>query len=356
MQKLSAVLALALALALALPAAAASAVKETPIPDEEKLTAEIVQNALQAIEKSRAGGPARRDVHAKGHGCLKGTLTMAPGRPPSVRQGLFAKDGTYQIWSRFSNASGAMQSDSSPDARGAALKLLGVPGAKLSASDPAGHNLDLLFFTEPVTPVRDAAGYAKIQKLAGGDRNALVYTAKHPAIIGTLLKAGLDGALVADPLEARYYSAAPYLLGAGAAKYHLKPCAPSHQLPATGADHLKTAMARHLAASPACFELFAQLFVDEKSTPIEDYSVEWTEAVSPLHAVATINFPKQTFDSPGQGKFCEALSFDPWRTLAEHRPLGNLNRVRRALYEAISKRRHADNKTARAEPTGDERF
>lgn len=31
---------------------------------------------------------------------------------------------------------------------------------------------------------------------------------------------------------------------------------------------------------------------------------------------------------------CESLSFNPWHALAEHRPLGGMNRLRRAVYAA----------------------
>ena len=54
--------------------------------------------------------------------------------------------------------------------------------------------------------------------------------------------------------------------------------------------------------------------------------------------------------------FCENLSFTPWHSLPQHRPLGAVNRVRRTVYESVSKKRHALNQTPRKEPTGDEAF
>ncbi|MEK1942330.1 MAG: hypothetical protein AAAB16_18325, partial [Pseudomonas sp.] len=36
-------------------------------------------------------------------------------------------------------------------------------------------------------------------------------------------------------------------------------------------------------------------------------------------------------------------SFNPWHALPEHRPLGGINRLRKAVYEAVSAYRHERN-------------
>ena len=63
--------------------------------------------------------------------------------------------------------------------------------------------------------------------------------------------------------------------------------------------------------------------------PVEDPTVEWT---APWQKVATIRIPPQSFDSPEQMAFGENLSFTPWHTLPEHRPLGGVNRARKRIY------------------------
>ena len=45
-----------------------------------------------------------------------------------------------------------------------------------------------------------------------------------------------------------------------------------------------------------------------------------------------------------------SLSFTPWHTLAEHRPLGGINRIRRSAYRASSAVRHQLNGVAEKEP------
>ena len=46
--------------------------------------------------------------------------------------------------------------------------------------------------------------------------------------------------------------------------------------------------------TPLRFAMDVQLFADESSTPIEDPSVEWREAVSPFVEVARIEVPAQS--------------------------------------------------------------
>jgi len=83
---------------------------------------------------------------------------------------------------------------------------------------------------------------------------------------------------------------------------------------------------------------------------IEDSMTEWQETQAPFYQVATIHIPQQIFDTPEQNQFCENLSFTPWHSLPEHRPLGAINRLRKVIYENISLIRHEMNSTPRKEP------
>ena len=73
---------------------------------------------------------------------------------------------------------------------------------------------------------------------------------------------------------------------------------------------------------------------------IEDSMTEWTEQQAPFYKVATIRIPRQAFDTQEQNTFCEQLSFNPWHALPEHRPLGLTNRLRKVIYDRISRIRH----------------
>ena len=83
---------------------------------------------------------------------------------------------------------------------------------------------------------------------------------------------------------------------------------------------------------------------------VEDSMTEWKEALAPFYQVATIRIPQQVFDTSDQNEFCEGLSFSPWHALPEHKPLGVVNRLRKVIYDHISRVRHEMNSTERQEP------
>ena len=127
---------------------------------------------------------------------------------------------------------------------------------------------------------------------------------------------------------------------------------PPSAFTATGdANFLRLNLARHLAERDAEFDFMVQRRLKPDSMPVEDATIEWKEADAPFVPVARITIPKQVFDSPGQMLFCENLSFSPWHCIPEQRPLGGLNRLRRVVYETISRVRHELNHAARKEPT-----
>jgi len=54
-----------------------------------------------------------------------------------------------------------------------------------------------------------------------------------------------------------------------------------------------------------------------------------------------VRIPRQSIDVPGRELACERTSFNPWHSLAAHRPLGAMNRVRRAIYDAMQQFRES---------------
>jgi hypothetical protein len=73
---------------------------------------------------------------------------------------------------------------------------------------------------------------------------------------------------------------------------------------------------------------------------IENVCTEWPEDKYPFVEVATITIAPQRFNSPESQAACENLTFSPWQGLAEHRPLGGINRMRKAVYEESTRFRH----------------
>ena len=105
--------------------------------------------------------------------------------------------------------------------------------------------------------------------------------------------------------------------------------------PATNNKDWGAEMLGRLARGDLSWELQLQFFVDEATTPIEDASVEWT---SPFVTVARLTMTK-----PAEGEdltaSTESAKFDPWNALAEHRPLGDVMRARKAVYFVSQKGR-----------------
>ena len=84
-----------------------------------------------------------------------------------------------------------------------------------------------------------------------------------------------------------------------------------------------------------------QPYVSEALTPIEDASVDWP---SPYSTVARLSLPAQDCTAAaGQAlaQQVEASVFDPWQALAQHRPLGDVQRARKVVYFASQKGRGA---------------
>jgi hypothetical protein len=101
------------------------------------------------------------------------------------------------------------------------------------------------------------------------------------------------------------------------------------------ANYLTEAVKNHLGAREAVFDFAVQLQTDPVAMPVEDASVEWDENKSRPVTVATIRIPRQTVDPDGEfAAQCERMSFNPWHALAEHRPMGGMNRLRRVVYAA----------------------
>ena len=99
-----------------------------------------------------------------------------------------------------------------------------------------------------------------------------------------------------------------------------------------------------------------QFQTDPHRMPIEGRLGQWPEHRSPFIPVAKLRLPVQEFNSKEQLAFAGNLSFKSWHSLADHRPLGNQNRARKAIYLTLSKFRQSMNEEARIEPTGNEVF
>jgi len=326
-------------------------------PNEEVLAQNIAQVIEKSIREQYTAGNALRDAHPKAHGCVRAEFHVSKNIPTQLAKGIFIPDQTYQAWIRFSNASNdASNADINKDARGIAIKLLGVSGDKILESEKQATTQDFIMINHPVFFANDAKRYLSFMNDVNSHN--MIRKIHIPIALGfkgTMNALGARNSQIANPLYARYWSMVPYQLGLGndrqAVKYSVRSCSmQSNNLPKNPShDFLREALKNTLQSTDACMEFLIQPRTSSQML-VEDSMTEWNEKAAPFYQVATIHIPKQNFDTAEQNKFCENLSFTPWHALPEHRPLGAVNRMRKVIYENISKVRHDMNSAPRQEP------
>ncbi len=327
--------------------------KEHPPSGEEEAIQKIT-DLLRNKMKRENPPPNRmqRDAHPKQHGLVKAEFIVEPDLPADLRVGVLKDARTYPIWIRFSNQNAPPKPDEKKDIRGMAIKLMGVEGEKLLEEEKYEQTQDFILISTDVFVTKDAAEFERLlASLTASTLRLGLFFLAHPRVLFNLLAANKR---FGSPLEARYWSTTPYLFGTKAVKYSAKPASETTTpIPSNPSDdYLRKAMVRHLAAREARFDFMIQFQKDTRKMPIEDPGRRWRERDSPFMKVATIKIPPQRFDSPEQFVFGDNLSFTPWHSLPEHRPLGGVNRARKIVYEALSKFRHQQNDAPRKEPTG----
>jgi hypothetical protein len=324
---------------------------EKPIAEELSVVIE------ESIRKQYSPGSARRDAHPKAHGCVKAEFHVLETLPDRLAKGMFIPGKTYQAWIRFSNGSrDPTRPDIKKDARGMAIKVLGVPGIKLLEDEDSATTQDFIMINHPVFFANDPARYLSFMQDANSDRfygKLLIPFALGAK--GTLIALKMSSKRISNPLQARYWSMVPYQLGVSsdrqAVKYSARACsAATDPMPdKPGHDFLRDALRNTLQKGDACMEFLVQPRTSN-GMDVEDSMTEWKEAQAPFYQVATIRIPEQVFDTPDQNEFCENLSFSPWHALPDHKPLGATNRLRKVIYDRISRVRHEMNSTKRQEP------
>jgi hypothetical protein len=332
-------------------------------PDEPDAIRFILDTFEGAVKKEHAAGigPAWRDAHAKAHGCVKADFSVKADIPADLRRGVFAAPRFFTAWIRFSNGDGKPQDDHIRDGRGMAIKLTGVDGPKLLAEEAEAKTQDFVMINSPAFFIRNASDYVSFTHASKYHLSfAFFLTHWHELRVArAIVEEKID-----EVFEQRYFSMTPYQLGERYIKFSARPVdcgtgaalVPSVALPPGGPNYLRDRMIAWMNSKDACFIFAVQPQTDPATMPVEDPTIVWDEIRAPFIEVATIRIPKQRFDSEAQQTFCENLSYTPWHALAEHRPVGGINRIRKVVYEGISVLRHKLNKTPRVEPTGNETF
>lgn len=370
-------------------------------PAEDAAMADAVAMALRMINRTRDGlieeglqgdetyagirqrkeyatsrgkdGPViyRRDVHIKSHGCLKATFTV-PQLAERYQWGVFSEPQSYAAWVRFSNGDYVLQPDKTPDARGMAVKLMGVEGEKLLEWQSNATTQDFVMMNSKNYFIRELDDYVELTKylakednfgyfLNGWSWNPFSWRWRELRLV-----LGTKKPPPVTPLLTQYFSASAYKLGPDQnIKFSARPVQcdvgedarpplPKTRWKASKKDYnfLRLRMAEQLEAGPACFDFMVQHQVPGKPMPVEDATIVWSEKDSPFIPIARLEIPAQTFNTDAQDQFCEGLSFNPWHSLPAHEPIGVFNRVRKALYEEVAKYRRSANMAQSGTGTG----
>jgi hypothetical protein len=335
--------------------------EEELLPGEEAFLESIVADMGAYMREHYQRGAFQRAGNTKTHGIVRAEIIVRDDLPTQLRHGVFAEPRSFPAWVRFAGPG----PDSPPDIEDVGvlsigIKVMGVPGPKLM--DDEKFTQDFTGISTPTFTTPNVKENAKLQAaILKGTPLFYFINPFDPHLLDGIMQ-GLWARTQSSPLETRYWSCVPYLLGEGQAiQYSVRPRLSSisrvPRLPLRPPDnYLREAMVATLAREEVEFDLLLHLQTDPQRMPIENASVRWSEKLSPPVPAATLRLPRQKFDSPAQLAFASNLSFNPWHCLPEHRPLGNQNRARRRLYQELSRLRQKMNDTPHREPTGEEIF
>jgi hypothetical protein len=333
--------------------------EERLLPNEDQITRDIIEVFRQNLLRRYSTRKAERGANAKTYGVVRAEFRVLAGLPDYLAKGIFREPKTYRAWIRFADTGSVITPD--PDhvgVVGMGIKVMGVPGPKLLDDETATQDFTVIgvrTFT-----ASDTLGMTKLQTQILKYRPAYYFfNPLYPGRFLDFIMQGLDSRLLGSPLESQLYSCTPFLHGEGqAVHYSVKPLsARESPIPVFASDnYLREALIRTLSEENVEFDFMLQLQKDPHRQPIEDASLEWKESESPFIPVARIFVPKQKMDSQAQLAFADVISINPWHCLAEHRPLGSINRNRKAMYYEMAKLRQQLNGVKHYEPTGGEVF
>jgi hypothetical protein len=330
---------------------------------------------VRASPQTEGSGRAVRGAHAKTLGVVRAEVEFLHDVPAAYAQGIYAQPGRHDALIRFSSASNHL----GPDAQlgpvnGCAIKLFDVPGPKLvDEEEPSPSTFDLVLKNNANFVANTARHYMVLQEV-GNDTPK--YLARGKEGFRDLLTDLLTGKgtfeqsdwaweemfafvkaaqlPIRHPLLSTYWTMAAVRHGDYVAKLRVAPAGvsaadvihPEVDL-TTGPDVFGPVLVDELQARAFDFDLQVQLCTDLDAMPVDDATVEWPEKLSPFVTVGRVHLPRQ--DISGNSERGDALAFNQWRVTDEHRPLGEIMRVRR-IYSASAKVRRTLNHQPLTEP------
>lgn len=313
----------------------------------EQLAREVMRAQLKTQKSASRGGVPHavdRAVHAKSTLAVEDAELRFLDIPPELHTDFARPGATYPTVARFSNAAGTPQPDFKSDMRGVALRIEVSPE----------RQLDLLMTNYPVSHARNATQFVKfLVALSGGRVSQAVGLVRLLFLFGLFetvrmlrnIRAGRRRKVRSIATETYWSRGASSWGETLAVRYLLRPAPGTPEGPSPSRDdptYLSHEVADRLSKQDVRFELCIQRFKDTSSTPIEDTAVRWSERDAPPEPVAVLTITKRdvtTASAWAQARAIDGLAFNPWNTTNSFRPLGNLNRARKAAYDASAAHR-----------------
>lgn len=323
--------------------------EETIDPREPEFARWLVRDNIETSWSDR--GVSQRGQHAKTHGCADGEFVVLDGIPDIYRHGVFATGRKFRCQVRFSN--GGESDDRKKDVRGLAIKLLDVDGLKLLPGQGAAREQDFILVDHPTYFTATTAEYLAFNRhftpLLSLRRHGFSFSRASRAAFGVFAlllfhrpvlnrARQFKGRHAKTPLSLVYHSTTPYLLGPGTAvKYKAIGRIDTHGKTGS-ADGLSAALWSSLAETSATFDFGVVVQSDAIRHPVEDPSIDWEANDAQFVKLAVLTLPRQKSSKDRQAT-AATIRFNPWMSLAAHRPIGSINRLRLLIYDAMAKRR-----------------
>lgn len=307
--------------------------------NEDALASKMASLIKQVSQQRHRQGTVMRFNQAKSLGCFDASFQVKDDIPDNLKLGLFAKPGEYPAMVRFANAS--TFDDGEKDLRGMSIRVsevdAGVMWGQSGKQDFVLNSYPALFAATP----EDFLAFIEAQ-LEG----RVIWHFLKPANWKSLYIILKARDRHHSPFDIRYWSTTPYQLGdTQAVKYSVQSCSTyKSDEPDDHTQHyLRGAMHEHLEQEPGCFEFMLQVQTNNDDMPIEDASKIWDENDAPFIPVAQLTFDQQEFLTKNALARCEQITFNPWQTLPEHKPLGRMNYVRKQIYSELAEYRQRIN-------------
>jgi deferrochelatase/peroxidase EfeB len=289
----------------------------------------------------RGDGQVHRGFHVKSHTGLRARFTVLDDIPPEAKHGVFKTARTFDALVRLSNGFSAPMPDWFPDLVGCAVKLLGVEGTKLLHGEEAAGSQDFVALNQPYLPADTPEQLTLISTAPANPLTAPFRIVQGLGFAHTMqivwwaLKWSLRRIPLGSVTTEDFYGLAPITIGPHAVKFKWQ--SRQMKLPrppgASWLNYLRDDLRRRLLAGDLHFDFMVQFHVDPVSTPI-DGAYAWDV---PFVKLAELTIPScdiDSYEAKADEHRLRDLSFNPWHAIEAHRPIGNIQRARRVVYQA----------------------